>query len=92
MSKYGYTDEHASAGLAAELPELETWPNQFPGYEIEITIREGRNRQVRRMCDHIGHPVLELERISFGPLRLEGLAAGGYRRLSEAELGSLRAL
>ena len=40
MSKYGYTDEHASAGLDAELPEIETWPNQFPGYEIEITIPE----------------------------------------------------
>ncbi len=60
--------------------------------EIEITIREGRNRQVRRMCEHVGHPVLELARTSFGPLRLEGLATGEYRRLSEAELGSLRAL
>ncbi len=40
MSKYGYTDEHASAGIGAELPEIETWPNQFPGYEIEITIPE----------------------------------------------------
>jgi len=60
--------------------------------EIEITIREGRNRQVRRMCEHVGHPVLELTRISFGPLRLEGLAPGEYRPLSKAELGSLRAL
>jgi 7-cyano-7-deazaguanine reductase len=40
MSKYGYTDEHASAGIGAELPEIETWPNQFPGYEIEISIPE----------------------------------------------------
>jgi 7-cyano-7-deazaguanine reductase len=40
MSKYGYTDEHASAGIDAELPEIETWPNQFPGYEIEISIPE----------------------------------------------------
>ena len=40
MSKYGYTDEHASAGIDAELPEIETWPNQFPGYEIEICIPE----------------------------------------------------
>jgi 23S rRNA pseudouridine2605 synthase len=62
-----------------------------PG-EIEIEIREGRNRQVRRMCEHVGHPVLELVRTRFGPLRLDGLARGEYRRLSEAELGSLRAL
>jgi 7-cyano-7-deazaguanine reductase len=35
-----YTDEHASAGIDAELPAIETWPNQFPGYEIEIAIPE----------------------------------------------------
>jgi 7-cyano-7-deazaguanine reductase len=40
MSKYGYTDEHASAGIDANLPEIETWPNQFSGYEIEISIPE----------------------------------------------------
>ncbi len=78
--------------------ELEDGPTAPAGVrrlgpqEIEVTIREGRNRQVRRMCEHVGHPVLELERISFGPLALEGLATGAYRRLSDAELGSLRAL
>ncbi len=40
MSKYGYTDEHASAGVDAELPEIETWPSQYRGYEIEISIPE----------------------------------------------------
>jgi 7-cyano-7-deazaguanine reductase len=35
-----YTDEHACAGIDAELPGIETWPNQFPGYEIEIAIPE----------------------------------------------------
>ena len=35
-----YTDEHAQAGIQAKLPEIETWPNQFPGYEIEIVIPE----------------------------------------------------
>jgi 7-cyano-7-deazaguanine reductase len=38
--KRSYTDEHASAGLKAPLPEIETWPNQFPGYEIEIVVPE----------------------------------------------------
>jgi len=38
--KKGYTDEHARAGLHAKLPEIETFPNQFPGYEIEIVIPE----------------------------------------------------
>jgi 7-cyano-7-deazaguanine reductase len=38
--KRAYTDEHAAAGIDAELPEIETWPNQFPNYEIEIVIPE----------------------------------------------------
>jgi 7-cyano-7-deazaguanine reductase len=38
--KKSYTDEHAEAGIAAPLPEIETWPNQFPNYEIEIVIPE----------------------------------------------------
>ena len=59
---------------------------------VEITLREGRNRQVRRMCASVGHPVLELRRIAFGPLRLGGLAEGAYRRLSAAEVERLRAL
>lgn len=59
--------------------------------ELELTIREGRNRQVRRMCEAVGHPVLELRRVSFGPLRLDGLAPGAHRRLSETELDALRA-
>lgn len=41
MSKYGYTEKHAQAGVDAPLPEIETWPNQFrTGYEIEIVIPE----------------------------------------------------
>jgi len=61
------------------------------GDRIELTIREGRNRQVRRMCEAVGHPVLELHRVGFGPLRLGRLAAGAHRRLSEAEVQRLRA-
>jgi 7-cyano-7-deazaguanine reductase len=38
--KRQYTDEHASSGIDAKLPEIETWPNQYPGYEIEIVIPE----------------------------------------------------
>ena len=38
--KRAYTDEHARAGIDTALPEIETWPNQFPGYEIEIVIPE----------------------------------------------------
>ncbi len=57
--------------------------------EIEITIREGRNRQVRRMCEAVGHPVAELTRVAFGSLRLGEMAPGEYRRLSAQEIAGL---
>jgi 23S rRNA pseudouridine2605 synthase len=59
---------------------------------LELTIHEGRNRQVRRMCEAVGHPVAELRRVAFGPLKLGHLAPGGYRRLSEVEVERLRSL
>ncbi len=58
--------------------------------ELELTIHEGRKRQVRRMCEAVGHRVETLERIAFGPLRLGSLPAGGHRRLSAAEIERLR--
>jgi 23S rRNA pseudouridine2605 synthase len=57
---------------------------------LELTIAEGRKRQVRRMCEAVGHPVEELERVAFGPLGLGSLAAGEARRLSAAEVERLR--
>jgi pseudouridine synthase len=55
-----------------------------------FTIREGRNRQVRKMCDAIGHPVDELRRVAIGPIRDAKLPAGRYRELTEGELTALR--
>ena len=57
--------------------------------EIEITIREGRNRQVRRMAEAVGNQVDELTRVGFGPLRLGRLREGGVRRVSEADVERL---
>jgi 23S rRNA pseudouridine2605 synthase len=57
---------------------------------LEITLREGRKRQVRRMCEAVGHPVIKLERISFGPLALGDLKPGTHRLLSAAEVSLLR--
>ena len=57
---------------------------------LEIELREGRNRQVRRMCEAVGHPVSELERIAIGPQRLGRLAEGGHRRLNASEVDALR--
>lgn len=58
---------------------------------LEITIHEGRNRQIKRMCDHVGHPVRRLERIAFGSLRLGDLRPGRSRRLSASEIAALSA-
>lgn len=57
---------------------------------VEIGIREGRNRQVRRMFSAVGNEVIELERISIGELTLDGIARGQWRDLSEEELEYLR--
>ena len=77
-----------------ELDDGRTAPAQVrqprPGV-LELTIREGRKRQVRRMCDAVGHPVMALERIAFGPLSLGGLKPGAHRRLTDSEVEALRA-
>lgn len=57
---------------------------------LELTITEGRNRQVRRMCEAIGYTVEKLTRTAIGPLRLGGLALGASRDLNAGELIKLR--
>lgn len=59
---------------------------------VEITISEGRNRQVRRMFEYFGHEVNKLTRIQFGPLDLKGLNAGEGRVLTPHEVKTLRHL
>jgi 23S rRNA pseudouridine2605 synthase len=58
--------------------------------QVRLTIREGRNRQVRRMLEAVGHPVRDLQRTAFGPLRLGRLKEGDWRRLRQPEVESLR--
>lgn len=57
---------------------------------IEVVIHEGRNRQVRRMCAALGHPVVTLERSAFGPVVASGLRRGQWRRLKGDEVAALR--
>jgi 23S rRNA pseudouridine2605 synthase len=59
---------------------------------VEISIHEGRNRQVRRMFEAIGHPVLKLKRERYGFLTLQGLSAGDARELTAHEVKQLRTL
>ncbi len=56
---------------------------------VELVIHEGRNRIVRRLLDHVGHPVRRLTRTRFGPVDLTGLKPGDLRQLTIDELGSL---
>ena len=58
---------------------------------LRITIREGRNRQVRHMCDAIGHPVEDLRRVAIGPIRDKRLKPGQWRDLTDDEVRRLRA-
>lgn len=76
-----------------ELEDGPTAPAQvrrFGEREIEIVLREGRNRQVRRMAEAVGNRVVALRRIRFGPLDLGDLPEGKARRLSEREIARLR--
>ena len=56
---------------------------------LRIVLHEGRKRQVRRMCDALGHPVRRLIRVRIGPIQLGDLPVGAWRRLTQDELRSL---
>jgi 23S rRNA pseudouridine2605 synthase len=60
------------------------------GATLVITLREGRNRQVRNMCEAIGHPVTHLTRVAIGPIRDARLKVGFWRELSEEEVERLK--
>jgi 7-cyano-7-deazaguanine reductase len=72
--KRAYTDEHAAAGIHAELPDIETWPNQFPDYEIEIVIPEFTS-----MCPKTGLP-------DFGRLTLRYVPEGKCLELKSLKM------
>lgn len=57
---------------------------------VQLTIHEGRNRQVRRMLQAVGHKVLKLRRVGFAGLDLQGVALGSYRELKTEEVAALK--
>jgi pseudouridine synthase len=79
-------------GRRAEPADVKLLPHNrdAAGATLVITIREGRNRQVRNMCDAIGHPVTHLKRVAIGPLRDARLKVGRWRELTESEVERLR--
>jgi pseudouridine synthase len=58
--------------------------------KLTVTLNEGRNRQIRRMCAQIGHPVRQLTRVRMGPITLRELRPGHWRDLTPAEIEKLR--
>ena len=68
-------------------------PSSHPrAFDLTLSIREGRTREVRRLCDAVGLEVLKLVRTSFGPIQLGSLAAGASRALTSRERDALLAL
>jgi pseudouridine synthase len=91
----GDPDDEALATLQAgvELDDGRTAPasvRRLAPSRVELTIHEGRNRQVRRMLEAVGHPVRSLHRSRYGPLTLEGLEPGAWRELEPSEVERLR--
>ncbi|MGL5973302.1 MAG: pseudouridine synthase, partial [Oscillospiraceae bacterium] len=73
--------------LPAMIRVLTDEPNRVV---LEMSIKEGRNRQIRRMCESVGLTVAKLKRVSIGPLKLGMLKVGSWRELKPAELIALR--
>ena len=76
----GYVTSPAKVKVIKELPKASL---------VELTIYEGKNRQVRKMFKALGNPVQELERIAIGDVKLGRLATGGYRKLTAEEIKKL---
>ena len=81
------------AGRRTEPAEIKLLPRGRDAAHaiLVVTIREGRNRQVRNMCEVIGHPVVELRRVAIGPIKDAKLKAGQWRELTADEVKRLQA-
>jgi pseudouridine synthase len=77
-------------GRPTEPADIEAIGGKSGHATLRVTIREGRNRQVRKMCDAIGHPVTALRRVAIGPIRDARLKVGAWRELTGEEVERLR--
>jgi 23S rRNA pseudouridine2457 synthase len=86
----------AEVELLAEAPDLPPRPvpirfrKSVPTAWLKVTLREGQNRQIRRMTAAVGHPTLRLVRVAVGPVTLGDLQPGQWRELKGAEMAGLR--
>src|SRR5438105_3328811 len=93
----GEPDEAALAHLrrGVDLDDGRTAPaeaRRIGPSKLELVLHEGRNRQVKRMCEAVGHPVKRLQRSAYAGLTLEGLEPGAWRELEPSEVKRLRGL
>jgi pseudouridine synthase len=90
----GVPDEHSlrrlMKGIVIDGRRTDAADVTFARGVLTIALREGRNRQVRKMCDAIGHPVVELSRVAIGPIRDRKLKPGHWRELTAEEVKKLR--
>ncbi len=86
----------AEVELLAEAPDLPPRPvpirfrKSVPTAWLKVALREGQNRQIRRMTAAVGHPTLRLVRVAVGPVTLGDLQPGQWRELKGAEMAGLR--
>jgi 23S rRNA pseudouridine2605 synthase len=89
------TRRRLSAGVEVEgravYPEMDVLKREADKTVVEVTVHEGRYHLIKKLMAQVGHPVLKLKRVAFGPLRLEGLARGTWRDLTRRELAALKA-
>ncbi|MFN9870626.1 MAG: pseudouridine synthase [Cyanobacteriota bacterium] len=78
-------------GIASLPVQLRVLEERADITRLELVLREGRNRQIRRTGERLGHPVLDLERVAIGPLALGALPEGHWRRLEPQEWQALLA-
>ena len=83
---------YITAKSKIEILDKEKGKNNSINTLVEITIHEGKNRQIRRMCEALGHDVISLKRISIGEIKLGYLKKGQWRNLTENELKYLNSL
>lgn len=72
-------------------PEVQVNKREPGKTVLEITVHEGRYHLIKRLMEQVGHPVVKLKRLAFGPLRLEGLLRGAFREVTGKEMAALKA-
>jgi pseudouridine synthase len=74
---------------SVNIRQIERCKYQTPRTQLQIVLSEGRNRQIRRVAEQLGHPVLSLHRVAIATISLETLKVGSYRPLIDQEIETL---